>query len=114
MSEWQSEEEFRQNLNTQFRVVVDAPKPIDLTLVGVESRPSEAHEEAGMERFSVFFTGSLEFLLPQAIYRLAHPRMGEFELFLVPISQDENGFRYEAVYNYYKSAAEAKTDQAGG
>lgn len=114
MSEWQSEEEFRQNLNTQFRVVADAPKPIDLTLVDVEARPSEAHEEAGMERFSVFFLGSREFLLSQATYRLAHPRMGEFELFLVPISQDENGFRYEAVYNYYKSEAEAKTDQAGG
>ena len=114
MSEWQTEEEFRQNLNTQFRVLVDAPKPIDITLTGVESRPSEANEEAGMERFSVFFNSSLEFLLPQAIYRLTHPRMGEFELFLVPISQDADGFRYEAVYNYYKADAQAKTDQAGG
>jgi hypothetical protein len=113
MSEWQSEEDFRQNLNTPFRVVVDAPKPIELTLVGVQSRPSESHEEAGMERFSIFFKGSLEFLLQQAIYRLAHPRMGEFELFLVPIAQDSDGFRYEAVYNYYKPAP-AKTDQAGG
>ena len=113
MSEWQSEEEFKQNLNTQFRLLVDAPKPIDLTLVGVEARPSEAHEEAGMERFSVFFKGSLEFLLPQATYRLAHAEMGEFELFLVPIAQETDGFRYEAVYNYYKSAAQAKTDQAG-
>jgi hypothetical protein len=103
MSEWQSEEEFRQNLNTQFRILVDAPKPIDLTLVGVESRPSEAHEEAGMERFSVFFMSSLEFLLPQATYRLAHPQMGEFDLFLVPITQETGGFRYEAVYNYYKT-----------
>ena len=114
MSEWQTEEEFRQHLNTQFRVLVDTPKPIDLTLAGVESRPSEAHEEAGMERFSVFFTSSPEFLLSQAIYRLTHPQMGEFELFLVPISQDADGFRYEAVYNYYKADAQAKTDQAGG
>lgn len=114
MSEWQSEDEFKQNLNTQFRLLVDAPKPIDLTLVGVEPRPSEAHEEAGMERFSVFFKGSLEFLLPQATYRLDHPQIGEFELFLVPIAQETDGFRYEAVYNYYKSAAQAKTDQAGG
>lgn len=114
MSEWQTEEEFRQNLDTQFRLLVDAPKPLDLTLVGVESRPSEAHEEAGMERFSVFFMSSLEFLLPQGIYRLAHPQMGEFELFLVPIAQEPDGYRYEAVYNFYKSSAQAKTDQAGG
>ena len=114
MSQWQTEEEFRQNLNTQFRVVVDIPQVIELTLVAVESRPSDAHEEAGMERFSVFFTSSLEFLLQQSMYRLAHPRMGEFDLFLVPIEQQSNGFRYEAVYNYYKSAAaEATTDQTG-
>jgi hypothetical protein len=116
MSEWQTEEEFRQHLNTQFRVLVDidTPKPIDLTLVAVEARPSDAHEEAGMERFSVFFTSSPEFLLNQNIYRLAHPQMGEFELFLVPIGQETDGFRYEAVYNYYKSDAEPKTDQPGG
>ena len=114
MSEWQSEEEFRQQLNTPFQLLVNAPKPLDLTLVGVEKRPVEAHEEAGMERFSVFFKGSLEFLLPQATYRLAHPQMGEFELFLVPIAQETDGYRYEAVYNYYKADAQAKTDQAGG
>ncbi len=29
-------------------------------------------------------------------------KMGEFDLFLVPISGDRNGFRYEAVFNYYR------------
>jgi hypothetical protein len=108
MSERQSEAEFRKHLNTSFRVQVDAPKPIDLTLVAVESRPSEATEEQGMERFSVFFTGSPEFLLPQNTYRLAHPEMGEFEIFLVPIAKETAGYRYEAVYNYYKHNAQAQ------
>lgn len=107
MSDFQSEAEFRQYLNTPFRVQVNAPKPIDLTLVAVESRPSEAHEQQGMERFSVFFLSSLEFLLPQSLYRLSHPQMGEFELFLVPITQEADGYRYEAVYNYYKAEAGA-------
>jgi hypothetical protein len=40
--------------------------------------------------------------LPQQIYSLRHEKMDEFEIFLVPISGDENGFRYEAVFNYYK------------
>ncbi len=108
MSDWQTEEEFKQHLNTPFRVQVDAPKPIDLTLVGVVSRPSDASEEQGMERFSVYFSGSLEFLLPQDTYRLAHPQMGEFEVFLVAIAQESNGYRYEAVYNYYKPNAQAQ------
>lgn len=106
MSQFQTEEQFKQHLNTPFRVQVNAPKPIDLTLVGVESRPSGATEEQGMERFSVFFLGSPEFLLPQSTYRLAHPQMGEFDVFLAAVGQEENGYRYEAVYNYYKSTAQ--------
>ena len=102
MSEFQTEEEFRQHLNTPFRLQVNAPKPIDLTLVGVESRPSDATEEQGMERFSVVFLGSPEFLLPQNTYRLIHPEMGEFDIFLVAIGKETDGYRYEAVYNYYK------------
>jgi len=113
MSEWQTEEEFRQNLNTPFKVQVEAPIPIELTLVGVESRPSEPHEEQGMERFSVFFKSPLEVLLQQATYRLVHPQMGEFDVFLGPIAQESDGYRYEAVYNYYKADAQVKTDQAG-
>jgi hypothetical protein len=106
MSEFQTEEEFKQHLNTPFRVQVNAPKPIDLTLVGVESRPSDKTEEQGMERFSVFFLGSPEFLLPQSLYRLAHPEMGEFDIFLVAIAHEPEGYRYEAVYNYYKPSAQ--------
>ena len=109
MSEFQTEEEFKQHLNTPFRVQVNAPKPIDLTLVGVESRPSDASEEQGMERFSVFFSGSPEFLLPQSLYRLTHPAMGEFDVFLVAVGQEPDGYRYEAVYNYYKATAQQAT-----
>jgi hypothetical protein len=106
MSDFQTEEEFRQQLNTPFRVQVNAPKPIDLTLVAVEPRPIDTTEEQGMERFSVFFLGSPEFLLPQATYRLAHPAMGEFDVFLVAIEKEPQGYRYEAVYNYYKASAQ--------
>ena len=106
MSEFQTQEEFRKHLNTPFRVQVNAPKPIDLTLVAVESRPIEANEEQGMERFSVFFMGSPEFLLPQSIYRVAHPQMGEFDIFLVAVGKETEGYRYEAVYNYYKAGAQ--------
>lgn len=108
MSEWQSEAEFRQHLNTPFRVQVNTPNPIDLNLVAVESRPSDATEEQGMERFSVFFTGPLEIMLPQDTYRLAHPEMGEFDIFLVAVAKEADGYRYEAVYNYYKAGAQAQ------
>ena len=105
MSEFQTEADYTKNLNTNFRVEVDAPKPIELKLVAVTPRPSGPTEEAGMERFSAVFSGPLDFLLPQQIYRVSHPQMGEFEIFLVVIGQEADGFRYEAVYNYYKPGA---------
>jgi hypothetical protein len=55
-----------------------------------------------MERFSVFFNGPGSVRLPQRLYALQHAQMGEFEIFLVPISGNEKGFRYEAVFNYFR------------
>jgi hypothetical protein len=114
MMEFQTEDQFKRHLNTPFRLQVNAPKPIDLMLVGTESRPGDSTEEQGMERFSVFFLGSPEFLLPQGTYRLAHPEMGEFEVFLVAIGKEPNGYRYEAVYNYYKNDTAQQADTVSG
>ena len=102
MTELQTAENFEKNLNTTFRLQMETPQPIDLTLAEVAVRPSEPNEQDGMARFSVMFFGPPEFCLPQQMYRLAHPEMGEFDVFLVPIGKEEKGFNYEAVYNYYK------------
>lgn len=58
-----------------------------------------------MERFSLYFAGPREPYLPQQVYRMEHELMGAFDIFLVPVSQNDNGFRYEAVFNYYKEMA---------
>jgi hypothetical protein len=103
MSDFQTEADFAKNLDTYFRVELDAPKPIDLKLVAVTPKRSEPNEQAGMERFSAVFTGPLDVFLPQATYQVSHPEMGEFEIFLVAIGQEADGFRYEAVYNFYRA-----------
>jgi hypothetical protein len=95
-----TEAEFSKHLNTKFRVASE--QPIELILAKVEGYLSKAHEQTGMERFSAFFKGPREPFLPQRVYALEHDRMGAFELFLVPVGTDENGFRYEAVFNYSK------------
>jgi hypothetical protein len=55
-----------------------------------------------MERFSAVFSGPPDVLLPQRTYHMTHPEMGEFYVFLVAIGKEADGFRYEAVYNYYR------------
>ena len=102
MSDMQTEAEFTKHVNTKFQVQVEAPQPIELTLVSVTPRRIGPHEEPGMERFSAMFMGPLEILLPQQTFRVSHPEMGEFDIFLVALGQEKEGFKYEAVYNYYR------------
>ena|ERR1051325_4705200 len=103
MSPILTEAEFSKHVNTKFRVAIE--QPLELELVEVKGYLSKAHEQSGMERFSAFFKGPREPFLRQRIYEMEHERMGAFELFLVPIAEDENGFRYEAVFNYFKEKA---------
>jgi hypothetical protein len=95
-----TEAEFSKHVNTKFRVVTD--DPLDLELIQVKGYLSKEHEETGMERFSAFFHGPADRYLQQKTYLFEHEQMGSFELFLVPVSRDQEGFRYEAVFNYYK------------
>ena len=56
-------------------------------------------------------TYSLEFVAPvktaplQGIYRLVHEKLGEIEMFLVPIKKDETGLYFEAVFNRFLEPA---------
>jgi hypothetical protein len=97
-----TEKEFSQHVGTKFRIQSD-DREIELELNEVKVYASQEIEQGGMERFSVFFAGPGDSFLPQKLYGLAHDRMGEFELFLVPIAGNEKGFRYEAVFNYFKT-----------
>ena len=97
-----TEQEFSRQVNTNFRLKLDTPQPIHLKLVEVKGYSKNAEERSGMERFSLFFTGPADPFLPQLMYSLSHEVMGEFEIFLVPIGKTADGFRYEAVFNYFK------------
>ena len=97
-----TEKEFSQHVGTKFHVKIDE-REIELDLIEVKGYVSQEIEQGGMERFSVFFAGPGDPFLPQKVYRLEHERMGEFEIFLVPVGGDQQGYRYEAVFNYFKT-----------
>lgn len=97
-----TEEEFSKHVNTTFRARLDAEAEVDLELAEVKGYKNKAIEQKGMERFSVFFKGPEAPRLPQKTYTLRHDQMGEFEIFLVPLSPNDQGCRYEAVFNYFK------------
>ena len=96
-----TEKEFSQHVHTRFPLKLDGQE-IELELVEVKGYLPQAQEQSGMERFSVFFDGPGNVRLPQRLYSLQHAQMGEFEIFLVPVSGNEKGFRYEVVFNYFR------------
>lgn len=94
---------FAEHLNTKFRVRAETPKPVELELVEVKEYSAGSHEQGGMERFSLFLYGPGDTYIPQHTYVLEHPSMGDLELFVVPVGRDDRGFRYEVVFNYFRS-----------
>ena len=99
-----TEEEFSKHVNTKFRVGLDGDKSLELELDEVKSYLSQSNEQTGMERFSLYFNGPNQPFLSQASYAMDHDQMGEFEIFIVPLAQNEAGFRYESVFNYFKKS----------
>jgi hypothetical protein len=97
-----TEKEFSQHVNTKFRANLEDGGAVDLELVEVKGYLSKPEEQSGMERFSAFFQGPPETRLTQKVYTLNHDRMGEFEIFLVPVGGQGQDSRYEAVFNYFK------------
>src|SRR5436305_11409407 len=96
-----TEEEFSKHQGTKFHAKLDSLET-DLDLVEVKGYSSATDRRDDMERFSVFFNGPRDSFLPQATYQMRHEEMGEFDLFLFPLGEDDQGFRYEAVFNYFK------------
>ena len=95
-----TKEMFRESLNTKFRLRVETPDPLEIELIELtESISTPKHEQ-----FALLFRGPQNLYLPQMIYHVEHEKLGEFDLFLVPVGRDQNGFQYEAVFNRFLEA----------
>lgn len=89
---------FSSHLGSDFRIYPDASGSLDVALVAATDLSGKPDGESSGRPFSIVFRGPGNVLLPQRIYRMEHPEIGIFELFLVPIGPDEQGLRYEAIF----------------
>jgi hypothetical protein len=88
-------EEFRAQLDTTFRVEVEAVR-IALQLVEVVDERSSG----GFQWFSLLFHGPSDRLLPQGTHALHHEAFGELMLFLVPVvGSNTERIVYEACFS---------------
>lgn len=90
-----NQELFEQNLNTIFEVEIPGAEQVDLELVSV----NRLNSSPAVVAFSALFRGALERPLGQGMYPTSHASMGQANLFLVPVSRELDGMRYEAVFN---------------
>ena len=88
-------DEFTRHLKTKFQVQLDENTPVDVELTEI----SELKVYPRQEEFALEFRGPLDMFLGQGIRFFNHEQMGQFEIFIVPIRQDNQGFYYEAVFN---------------
>jgi len=93
-------ETFSRRLGAQFTVELEEGPTVELVLTeAAEPEFADSERAPGHRRaFSVVFLGPREPILPQRTYSFSHDELGDFELFIVPIAQDDLGTQYEAVF----------------
>jgi len=89
-------EEFAACLNQDFEVVFpDGTLPLKLT----EARPLGVRPESIREPFALTFVAGRPLRLPQGVYKMRNPTLGEMEIFLVQVAVDQSSCTFEAVFN---------------
>ena len=86
-------ETFVPHVGSTFRVALPELPPLRIRLL--ESKPRHG---AG-ESFSLLFHGNRRARVQQGTYRIEHPSLGAFDLFLVPVGRGIRGQDIEAVIN---------------
>ena len=103
MVETLTHEAFRKHLGAKFEVELEPEKSIALELIEV----SELKQFGPQEGFSIVFLGPNEIFLGQGTRQMKHEEFGEFDIFIVPIAQNEAGYSYQAVFNRVRTGSEA-------
>lgn len=87
---------FAEQVGTEFEVMDDPARVFALQFTKISEQTRTERSEA----FSLLFHGPADRSMKQGIHKLKHAQLGEIEMFLVPVAQDQTGFEYEAVFNY--------------
>jgi hypothetical protein len=92
MSDQLKKTSFDPHLNEKFEVITEN-EGIEVELIDVTE-----HNKENLESFSVLFKGPKDKFFNQKTYKVKHSKMGEIELFMVPVVHEKQ----DAIY--YESA----------
>lgn len=95
MAEELKKSHFDPHLNDRFDVFTESAGVVNVELVEVAEHNSEV-----TECFSLLFRGPKDKFFDQGLQKVKHKKMGEIDLFLVPVvSEKQDGLYYESVFN---------------
>jgi hypothetical protein len=92
-------EDFKDRVGSTFTLSEQGFSAKALTLEGAILLPVRNGAATMRPSFSLIFIGGGRQVLPQKLYELSHPIMGQVTLFLVPVGKDERGIQYQALFN---------------
>ena len=87
--------DFEAQLKTTFKVLPDAENEFEMTLVEVKTAISNKFQEC----FALLFKAPESATPEQGMFRLRHEKLGDLEIFLVPVKKNDDGLFYEAIFN---------------
>ena len=105
-----TEELFSRYLNTKFLIYTSPLTAIKLELVNVkhwepsvQATTEKVTKSPELDSFSVLFRGPRATALESKTYRISHPQMGDFDLFISPVNDRKKERLYQAVFTRFKS-----------
>jgi hypothetical protein len=91
-------EDFESCLNQAFTIHIQSGI-IESQLIEVKAL-GQPFRDGAREPFSLLFEADARYgLLNQGLYSIENSTLGEKNIFLVPIGEKENRYRYEAIFN---------------
>ena len=93
---------FAGHLSETFCIHLASGTTLEAELIEVTQLSAKSAQGTEVPRkrapFSLVFQSPAHTRLVQGIYKMAHPDLGTFEIFLVPIGLDAQGLRCEAIF----------------
>ncbi|WP_312306825.1 DUF6916 family protein [Pulveribacter sp.] len=72
------------------------PITVPLTVCEVAESPAAP----GAHQFRISFQGPADAFLTQGTYRMQHPQLGDYAIFMTPVARRPEGFVYEACFSH--------------
>lgn len=90
-------ETFAPHVGEVFELCLSDTDRLPVTLIAADPLRGSANDAARVP-FSLLFRPPAQTQIRQSTYRIVHERIGELDIFLVPVTPDAKGPRLEAIF----------------